>query len=105
MNSENSHQESDIINEEQQDEAENDDEEYEGALKITRIRNRRYIRMPNFAKRSVVVLKNWLHQHLDNPYPTHREKEILSKESGLSKRQIQNWFTNARKVSGFNQLK
>jgi hypothetical protein len=42
--------------------------------------------MPNFAKRSVLVLKNWLHKHLDNPYPTHREKEVLSKESGLSKK-------------------
>lgn len=54
--------------------------------------------MPNFAKRSVNTLKIWLNQHIDNPYPTHKEKELLSKESGLSKRQIQNWFTNARKV-------
>lgn len=72
---------------------------YKGALKITRIKNRRYIRMPNFPKRAVAVLKSWLHDHLDNPYPTHKEKELLSKESGLTKRQIQNWFTNARKVS------
>eukprot|EP00347_Sterkiella_histriomuscorum_P019131 403342829 len=71
--------------------------DYKGALKITRIKNRRYIRMPNFAKRSVNILKNWLNQHLDNPYPTHKEKDLLSQESGLSKRQIQNWFTNARK--------
>ena len=86
MDSESSNQESSVFNEEHQEEVENDEEEYQGALKITRIRNRRYIRIPNFAKRSVTVLKNWLHQHLDNPYPTHREKEILSKESGLSKR-------------------
>lgn len=63
-----------------------EDVEYKGALKITRIKNRRYIRMPNFAKRSVNILKNWLHHHLDNPYPTHKEKELLSQESGLSKR-------------------
>lgn len=65
-----------------------DDSDYKGALKITRIKNRRYIRMPNFAKRSVNILKNWLNQHLDNPYPTHKEKDSLSHESGLSKRQI-----------------
>lgn len=75
-----------------------DDLQYKGALKITKIKNRKYIRMPNFAKRSVQILKNWLNNHIDNPYPTHKEKESLSKESGLSKRQIQNWFTNARKV-------
>jgi len=37
-----------------------DDSDYKGALKITKIKNRRYIRMPNFAKRSVNILKNWL---------------------------------------------
>ncbi len=58
--------------------------------------------MPNFAKRSVNILKTWLNKHIDNPYPTHKEKDALSKESGLSKRQIQNWFTNARKVR-FNE--
>ena len=73
-----------------QDESYSDgeDQEYEGALKVTKIRNRRYIRMPNFGKRQVNVLKVWLQHHLDNPYPTHREKESLSKESGLSKKQI-----------------
>ena len=30
-----------------------DENEFKGALKITKIKNRRYIRMPNFAKRSV----------------------------------------------------
>lgn len=91
------------------DEADQDcleeDGEYKGALKITKIKNRRYIRMPNFAKRSVNILKNWLHLHLDNPYPTHKEKETLSQESGLSKRQIQNWFTNARKVRELKKRK
>jgi hypothetical protein len=65
---------------------ERDEENYKGALKVTRIKNRRYVRMPNFPKRAVAILKNWLHDHLDNPYPTHKEKEVLSKESGLSKR-------------------
>ena len=44
--------------------------------------------MPNFPKKSVAILKDWLSNNLDNPYPTYKEKEVLSKESGLSKRQI-----------------
>ena len=75
-----------------------DENRFKGALKITRIKNRRYIRMPNFPKKSVGILKNWLNNQIDNPYPTYKEKDLLSRESGLSKRQIQNWFTNARKV-------
>jgi hypothetical protein len=81
-----------------------DEEKYKGALKVTKIKNRRYIRMPNFPKRAVHILKQWLNEHLDNPYPSFKEKETLSKESGLSKRQIQNWFTNARKVFSYSFL-
>ena len=89
----------------QHSQTEFDDEElYKGALKITKVKNRRYIRMPNFPKRSVNILKVWLQKHIDNPYPTHKEKDQLSKESNLSKRQIQNWFTNARKVGITHKL-
>jgi len=55
--------------------------------------------MPNFSKRQVTQLKAWLNLHMENPYPTHRDKDALCRETGLSRRQIQNWFTNARKVS------
>jgi hypothetical protein len=47
-----------------------DEEEFKGALKVTRIRNRRYVRMPNFPKIAVAILKAWLIQHMDNPYPS-----------------------------------
>lgn len=66
--------------------ANKDDENFKGALKITRIKNRRYIRMPNFPKKAVHILKLWLNDHLDNPYPSYKEKEALSKESCLSKK-------------------
>ena len=56
------------------------------ALKVTYIKNRRYIRMPNFSKKAVVVLKRWFQEHIDSPYPTHKEKVAMSKESGLTKR-------------------
>ena len=34
--------------------------------------------MPNFQKRSVATLKNWLYEHLDNPYPTDKEKVLAA---------------------------
>lgn len=98
--SEDAKQESSQLEVESEDDEDDlkEEEKFKGALKITKIKNRRYIRMPNFPKRAVHLLKQWLNDHLDNPYPSYKEKETLSKESGLTKRQIQNWFTNARKV-------
>ena len=44
--------------------------------------------MPNFKKKAVHVLREWLHDHNDNPYPKVKEKAALSLESGLSIKQI-----------------
>jgi len=57
--------------------------------------------MPNFPKRAVADLKTWLLENIENPYPSQKVKEALSEQTGLTKRQIQNWFTNARKVNHF----
>lgn len=57
-----------------------------GPLKITCVRNRKYIRMPNFKKKQVSVLKAWLLNHMENPYPGNSDKDVLSKESGLSRK-------------------
>ncbi|EGG25328.1 homeobox transcription factor [Cavenderia fasciculata] len=43
------------------------------------------------------ILKNWLYQHNNNPYPTEDEKVDLSQKTLLSSSQINNWFTNARR--------
>ena len=45
------------------------------------------------------VLKKWLLDHLDNPYLQYIDKVNLSRETGLSRNQVQNWFMNVRKVS------
>ena len=42
--------------------------------------------MPNFPKKAVTILKQWLNSHLENPYPTYKDKDSLSRESGLTKR-------------------
>lgn len=51
---------------------------------------------------SVRSLRSWLYEHRAYPYPTEQEREELEKQTGLDKRQILNWFTNARrrKLSG-----
>lgn len=42
-------------------------------------------------------LRLWFNGHFDRPYPTEYEKESLSLESGLSRTQVSNWFSNARR--------
>jgi len=42
------------------------------------------------------VLQDWLMCHKDNPYPTMQQKKDLASRSGLSKKQVSNWFQNAR---------
>lgn len=42
-------------------------------------------------------LKDWLHAHKSNPYPTKEQKMELSRESNMTLTQICNWFANARR--------
>jgi len=49
-------------------------------------------------KKATDVLKNWFLNNIQNPYPSHEAKETLSKMTALTRKQIQNWFTNSRKV-------
>jgi hypothetical protein len=73
-------------------------------LKVTQVGSRKYVRMPNFEKENVKVLKEWFMENIKHPYPSIREKEQMSQQSGLDIKQIQNWFTNARKVSSTTHL-
>jgi hypothetical protein len=49
------------------------------------------------SEESVAVLRQWLWDHLDNPYPSEEDKTELSDQLGLSMTQVNNWFTNARR--------
>jgi hypothetical protein len=48
-------------------------------------------------KKATDILKNWFLANIQNPYPNCEAKDALSKVTNLSKKQIQNWFTNSRK--------
>jgi hypothetical protein len=48
-------------------------------------------------RRNPGVLIAWIHTHSVNPYPTKSEKDILSRHAGMSLRQLNDWFANARR--------
>lgn len=51
----------------------------------------------NYSKEVSKILKNWLKDNLNNPYPSEAEKNELKKITGLDCTQINNWFINARR--------
>lgn len=50
-----------------------------------------------FSARSIRVLKTWLSNNSQNPYPTRTEIKVLERQTGLSKQQITNWLANSRR--------
>lgn len=54
----------------------------------------------NIEKWKKDILVRWVAENKQNPYPTEEEKENLAHICQLTKKQVSNWFTNARKVSG-----
>jgi hypothetical protein len=43
------------------------------------------------------ILQTWFDSRITSPYPTNQEKLDLGKQTGLSVKQIENWFVNTRK--------
>jgi hypothetical protein len=50
-----------------------------------------------FPRAAVKILKDWMDQHRDNPYPTEEEKEELKAITGLKGSQVANWLANTRR--------
>ncbi|KAJ9654177.1 homeodomain super [Neophaeococcomyces mojaviensis] len=57
--------------------------------------NRR--RRGNLPKHVTDILRAWFHDHLEHPYPTDEDKQMLIQRTHLSIQQISNWFINARR--------
>lgn len=47
-------------------------------------------------ERAVAVLRSWLFDHFLHPYPSDTDKQMLAKQTGLTRNQVSNWFINAR---------
>ena len=43
------------------------------------------------------MLKAWVDRNIEDPYPSVAEKNELAQETGLTLKQINDWFTNFRK--------
>ena len=52
----------------------------------------------NIEKWKKDILAKWVVENKANPYPSEDVKENLAKICRLTKKQVSNWFTNARKV-------
>jgi hypothetical protein len=50
-----------------------------------------------FSREALKVLKSWVEQHAERPYPSEDEKDELAELTGLSSGQISNWFANTRR--------
>lgn len=48
---------------------------------------------------AVATLKAWLlsPEHFTHPYPTPQDQILLMQQTGIDKKQLKNWFTNARR--------
>lgn len=49
------------------------------------------------SRESIRVLRQWLSTHSRHPYPSDEEKDMLQRQTGLTKTQITNWLANARR--------
>ncbi|KAL9603942.1 MAG: hypothetical protein Q9219_000880 [cf. Caloplaca sp. 3 TL-2023] len=54
-------------------------------------------RRGNLPKSTTDVLRAWLHDHLDHAYPNEEQKQQLIRQTGLTDKQVSNWFINARR--------
>ena len=51
----------------------------------------------NATRESTSTLKNWLFEHIKNPYPTKGEKVMMAIMTRMSLTQVSTWFANARR--------
>ncbi|RAK98102.1 uncharacterized protein BO80DRAFT_413167 [Aspergillus ibericus CBS 121593] len=50
-----------------------------------------------FSRETIRILKAWLRQHDEHPYPTEGDMSDLMLQTGLKATQIRTWFANARR--------
>jgi hypothetical protein len=58
---------------------------------------RKFIQRKILCEDSKKILKKWLYENIDWPYPSIEVIEVLSVEANLSVKRISRWFINERK--------
>lgn len=59
-------------------------------------------------RKNPAVLIKWIQDHNEHPYPTKAEKGFLVRRAGMTYRQLNDWFANARrniKKKGYSKWK
>jgi hypothetical protein len=51
----------------------------------------------SFTSRQRDVLKKWFDEHYHCPRPTPKEKTVLCRQTSLTLRQLNDWFSNQRR--------
>jgi hypothetical protein len=64
-----------------------------GVVKRSKVEATRPRELPNIA---TAVLKEWLADNKDSPYPSIEQKNFFAEKTGLSMKQINTWFVNHR---------
>ena len=49
------------------------------------------------SQRNTLILREWLLEHADNPFPTDSEKDVLCLRTGLTLSKLNTWFVNSRR--------
>lgn len=69
---------------------------------IRRLVEQAEIQQNHYPQRVINILMSWLIENLDCPYPTHKQKIQMVRETGLTKKQLKCWFIDARRVHYFD---
>ena len=54
----------------------------------------------SYPEEARTILNQWLDGHMDNPFPSVLEMNLLARETGLTDAQVENWFDRTRAKKG-----
>ncbi|CAD8184966.1 unnamed protein product [Paramecium octaurelia] len=69
---------------------------YEDIQKLKLLSNYPTNTKRTYSKQANMVLKKWLIENYNNPYPKQQQVEQLVQQTNLTNKQVLNWFINAR---------
>ncbi|CAD8164634.1 unnamed protein product [Paramecium octaurelia] len=69
---------------------------YEDIQKLKLLSNYPINSKRTYSKQANMILKKWLIENYNNPYPKQQQVEQLVQQTNLTNKQVLNWFINAR---------